>query len=229
MPCPNTLTQSNVETNGGGLAAAHPDAASADPSYSARRTSHKLSSGTSDRSNSPISRTDTPLTHHSNIAPQHLFDNATHHAFDSPSLPSFALRQPSPSSSSLNGTGAAHEPSTSSSIPYDQQFSSATSLGSTDALKTRVSELEVINGLFRGRVSELEASQEEARRLQMAAQDAEARVRQELDEALSRERDLRRRIEELELQAGGPDERKAKRVKRNGVDGEEGSLNGDAA
>lgn len=94
-----------------------------------------------------------------------------------------------------------------------------------------MSELEVINGLFRGRVSELEASQEEARRLQMAAQDAETRVRQELDDALSRERDLRRRIDELELQAGGDgaDERKIKRVKRDGVDGEESAVNGDAA
>lgn len=184
----------NGESNGG-LPAAHPDT-SADPSFSTRRVSHKFSSAASDRSNSPISRIGTPLTqggHPSNIAPQHLFDNATQ-GFESPSLPSFTLRQPSPSSSSANG--ASHDPT--APVPaYD-----SSSLGA-DALKTRVSELEVINGLFRGRVSELEASEQDTRR--------------QLEAALAREQELRKRIEELELQAALPyGQRQAKRAKLNG-------------
>jgi GATA-binding protein, other eukaryote len=53
-------------------------------------------------------------------------------------------------------------------------------------LKTRVSELEVINELFRGRVAELETSQGE--------------VRREADAAHAREASLKRRVEELEAE-----------------------------
>ena len=64
-------------------------------------------------------------------------------------------------------------------------------LESRKALQTRVSELEVINELFKGRVHELESSLEEYRRQEEQAKDAERR-------ALTREAELKRRVEELE-------------------------------
>jgi GATA-binding protein len=63
-----------------------------------------------------------------------------------------------------------------------------------------VSELELINGLFRGRVAELEQSDATARRSEMIVRDSEVRLRRSLDEAQRREDDLKRRISELERQ-----------------------------
>ena len=64
-------------------------------------------SAASDRSNSPISRTGTPSlqSHPPNIAPQHMFDSVALDGshFQSPSLPQFTYRAPSPAVS-LNGT-----------------------------------------------------------------------------------------------------------------------------
>jgi len=70
-------------------------------------------------------------------------------------------------------------------LPYD------TLAAQNTALKTRVSELEVINELFRGRVGELENTEQ-------ASRTREAQLRTELDEAKQREADLKRRLEELE-------------------------------
>lgn len=173
-----------------GLPAAHPDADAALSNLAQhRRTSGKLSSGFSERSASPISRTGTPgLPHPSNIAPQHLFEQALHSdTFHSPSLPAFNLRQPSPGSvSSVNGSHL--EPTLS--------WEALTNQNTT--LKTRVNELEVINDLFRGRVTELEHAEKVAREAEMAAKQTEAQLRAELEESRQREADLKRRLEELE-------------------------------
>ncbi|GME41983.1 gata transcription factor [Neofusicoccum parvum] len=155
------------------------------------RRSQKVSSGASERSTSPLSRTGTPSLHHpSNIAPQHMFDGVTlnGHEFHSPSLPSFMHRQPSPSASSVNGSHL--EPPMS----YDGLATTNT------ALKTRVSELEVINDLFRGRVTELEQSEQRARQDEAHARDHEKRLQQELEESHSREAELKRRVDELEAE-----------------------------
>ncbi|KAF2713269.1 GATA type zinc finger protein Asd4 [Pleomassaria siparia CBS 279.74] len=180
---------------GNGLAAAHPDADGSlalaqrmESIAQHRRTSGKISSGLSDRSQSPISRTGTPgLPHPSNIAPQHMFDGVLHpDAYQSPSIPSF-LRQPSPgSTSSVNGSHL--EPPMS----YDALAAQNT------MLRTRVSELEVINGLFQGRVRELESGEEDARRTSLTTQATEAQLRAELNEIKQRENDLKRRLDEYE-------------------------------
>ncbi|OJD32220.1 gata transcription factor [Diplodia corticola] len=158
------------------------------------RRAQKVSSGASERSTSPLSRTGTPnLGHHhpSNIAPQHMFDGVTlnGHEFHSPSLPSFMPhRQPSPSASSVNGSHL--EPPMS----YDGLATTNT------ALKTRVSELEVINDLFRGRVTELEQSEQRARQNEAHARDHEKLLQQDLDDSHAREADLKRRVDELEAE-----------------------------
>ncbi|KAF2201265.1 GATA type zinc finger protein Asd4 [Delitschia confertaspora ATCC 74209] len=173
-----------------GLPAAHPDADAPLANLAQhRRTSGKISSGFSDRSASPISRTNTPgLPHPSNIAPQHLFEQALHpEAFHSPSLPTFPLRQPSPTStSSVNGSHL--EPP----LSYDALAAQ------NNSLKTRVNELEVINELFRGRVIELEKNENDARHSEMTARQTEAQLRAELEQMRQREADLKRRLDELE-------------------------------
>lgn len=160
-----------------------------------RRTSGKTSPGQSDRSRSPVSRTNTPGTqHNSNIAPQHMFDSVTlgeQGLNSSTSLPNLQLRNPSPTSTSSVNDRLFDAPQT-----YEDLLAANTSL------KTRVSELEVINGLFRGRVAELEQSDATARRSEMVMRDSEARLRRTVEEAQSREEELKRRIFELELQLG---------------------------
>ena len=63
-----------------------------------------------------------------------------------------------------------------------------------------MNELEVINDLFRGRVTELEQSESDARRNEVLAREGESRLRSDLDEAHSREADLKRKLEELETE-----------------------------
>lgn len=126
-----------------------------------------------------------------NIAPQHIFDNVslTDPNFHSPStLPTFALRQPSPSAASMNG----------SHLEHSHAYGEATS--NSGHLKTRVSELEVINDLFRGRVAELEQSEQEARRGEAIARDAADRYKADWETSMAREAALKRRLEDTEAE-----------------------------
>ncbi|KAF2456264.1 hypothetical protein BDY21DRAFT_288158 [Lineolata rhizophorae] len=202
-------------------------------SASHRRPSHRISSGASDRSQSPISRAGTPglsashaaaATHHglqhtlpapnpnsANIAPQHVFDGMAadahtpfplHHAARSRSpssqLPTFHVRQPSPVGSAVSSVNGSSATPTSQSHHLEAPPTYDALLAQANALKTRVSELEVINGLFRGRVAELENSEQEARRCEALAREAEARTRGESDDARMCEVELRRRMTEGE-------------------------------
>lgn len=128
---------------------------------------------------------------HSNIAPQHIFDGVslTEPNYHSPSLPSFALSQPSPSAASLNGGSHLEQ---SHVYPDPSTHSSH--------LKTRVSELEVINDLFRGRVAELEQSEQAARRNAEISRDNADRYKADFEASLSRESTLKRRIDDLQAE-----------------------------
>ncbi|KAI4149001.1 MAG: hypothetical protein LQ340_004828, partial [Diploschistes diacapsis] len=141
------------------------------PAY--RRVSGK-SSGASDRSNSPISRANTPALHHS-IAPPHMFDGGplTDPTFGpgrSPSLPSLHFRHPSPAASI--GDKHLEPPQT---YDYLQQQNTT--------LRTKVSELEVINGLYKDRISELERNDMLHRQAHNAAQARENGLRRRLQES----------------------------------------------
>src|ERR1700761_7203550 len=101
-----------------------------------RRVSQMAASISSDRSQSPISRTGTPGAQHDpNIAPQHLFDGVAtladpHYANGIATDPALQLSQPSPGTSAMaNGQHAG-------GISYDELFALNTNL------RTRVSELE---------------------------------------------------------------------------------------
>ncbi|KIW25828.1 protein GZF3 [Cladophialophora immunda] len=115
-----------------------------------RRVSQMAASVTSDRSHSPVSRTGTPGAHHDpNIAPQHVFDgvsatvdshyNGNNHNNGSPTDPSLHLNptQPSPSTVSMHNSQHVEPP-----MSYDQLAALNT------RLRTRVSELEVINMVY---------------------------------------------------------------------------------
>jgi GATA-binding protein len=133
------------------------------------------------------------LHHNSNIAPQHMFDSVTlgDSSFNpANTLPALQLRQPSPGSTSSMVVDRHLE------VPQTYEGL----LAANTSLKTRVSELEVINELFRGRVAELEQSDATARRSEMIARDSEARLRRSLEDSQRREEDLKRRISDIEQQ-----------------------------
>ncbi|KAJ5899277.1 Zinc finger NHR/GATA-type [Penicillium taxi] len=172
-----------------------------------RPSRSKMSPGHSDRSNSPLSRTETPgfssMSHNSNIAPQHMFDSVTRGDINVNSgLPSLPMRAQSPS-----GVDRHLDPA--------QTYESLLALNTS--LKTRVSELDLINELFRGRVAELEQSDASARRAEMIARDSEARLRRSLEDSQRREEDLKRRVGDLERQLtsgdGDSSEPQAKRIR----------------
>ncbi|KFZ22863.1 hypothetical protein V502_02656 [Pseudogymnoascus sp. VKM F-4520 (FW-2644)] len=153
-----------------------------------RRTSHKSQNGHSDGSNSPISRTGTPSMYGNRMAPFNGTD-LTDHQLHSPSLPQMHIRASSPgrSESSINGDRHLDVPQT-----YEQL------LAANASLKTRVSELDLINELFRGRVTQLEQDEANARRGEEMKRDSERTLRQHLEESQRRENQLKRRLDDLE-------------------------------
>lgn len=153
-PTDTTPTHSQ---SGPGFPAAHPDAAHTPMGFAPQMGNGMTPSQGHERIASPgtsLSRSGTPSQqqqHHQqnpNIAPQHIFDNV--------SLPTDSFASPAPHN-----------------LEAPQGYDAV--VAQNNALRTRVSELEVINDLFRGRVSELEASEQEARR------EAEA-LKRELEE-----------------------------------------------
>lgn len=92
-------------------------------------------------------------------------ENQSH--FQSPSMAYTQFRAPSPAGSSVNGSHLEPPPT----------------FEAHKALQTRVSELEVINELFRGRVEELES----------LARETEAKARNDMEEA-------KRKIDQLEAE-----------------------------
>ncbi|KAJ9614241.1 GATA zinc finger protein 3 [Cladophialophora chaetospira] len=163
--------------------------ASADNINPHRRVSQVGASISSDRSQSPISRTATPgAPHDPNIAPQHLFDGvaAISDAPYSNGLPTDpALQQLSHSSPAAvlsNGQHAA-----------GMSYEDLVTLNST--LRTRVSELEVIN---------------------MVYHDNESNLCRERDRAMQERDEFKRKAEELErqlLEAQAHDEHVSKKAR----------------
>lgn len=138
-------------------------------------------------------------SHPANIAPPHMFDAATldgsgadrstNHGYAS--SPYYEQARPGDPSALAILSGAAQ-----SSQQMDGHAQPSTSLS------TRVSELEVINNLFRDRVSHLENIERELRR--------------QLEEAAIREQNLRRVIDELQPRGEAtldPAERQLKRLR----------------
>lgn len=111
--------------------------------------------------------------------------------FQSSGLAGFSMSANSPNrpSSPLNGNRHLDPPQTHEQL-----------IATNAALKTRVSELEFINELFRGRLGQLEHDEANARRGQEMNGQTEAQLRAELEESHRRENNLKRRLDELELE-----------------------------
>jgi GATA-binding protein len=156
-----------------------------------RRASQKSANGAIDDTNSPISRTGTPNLYASHIAP--IYQNIDDQ-FQAQQLSGFGGpdgRAPSP----LNGDR------------LDMPQTHEQLLATNASLKTRVSELEVIQELYRGRIQQLE--QEELNRQAQERSKSEteeqlreqlAQLQKELDESHHRERMLKGRVDELEVE-----------------------------
>ncbi|TAQ84412.1 hypothetical protein B7494_g7278 [Chlorociboria aeruginascens] len=159
-----------------------------------RRASQKSTNGHSDGSNSPISRTATPSMYGNHLPTfnGHPLDEHINYNH-SPSLPPMHLRQPSPgrSTSPLNGAHGLEVPQT-----YEQL------IAQNSSLKTRVSELEVINELFRGRVTQLEQDENNARRGEEMRRESESNLMVRLEESQRRENQLKRRLDDIERELG---------------------------
>ncbi|KAG9258948.1 uncharacterized protein F5Z01DRAFT_641833 [Emericellopsis atlantica] len=138
---------------------------------------------------SPISRTDTPS----------MYNNP---------LPSFMMDDPYSSNFGQTGDGSG-SPMNGDTPQTHEQLIAANS-----SLKTRVRELELINELFRGRLSQLEQQEAAARRGHEVADSeqtglrtqleesrgSEAQLLAQLEETHRRENSLKRRLDELELE-----------------------------
>ena len=148
-----------------------------------RYGSRKASSGASDRSCTPASRTATPAVNYpSNIAPQHLFDGvaSSEQTYQhTASIPSLNKRQASSgSNSSLNERNAEHSPNS-------DELRQA---------KTRISELEFVNDLFKGRVDQLEA---DSHRAEIQQRESDTQLRFVYEQSQARENVLKHEIEDL--------------------------------
>lgn len=123
-----------------------------------------------------------------------MFDGVTlsNHDFQSPSLPSLNLRQPSPGGSTSSQNDRHLEPPQT----YDGLIQA------NNSLKTRVNELEVINDLFKTEVSQLNMT------------------RQLLEQSQQRENDLKRQVEELEQELHDLREGSEPRPKRPRIEGD---------
>lgn len=152
----------------------------------------------------PLSRSSTPSNYPShpqhtstNIAPQHLFDGVTMEGSPNGAYQNAHTHSPPFGHGGLHPSNLSAPPRNRSASPPNLHNGLSGHNGvetyeslvrQNNRLKTRVSELEVINDLFRGRVTELESNEAEARR---ALDDALRRLHHasaRADEAERRER-----------------------------------------
>lgn len=154
-----------------------------------QRTAQK-SANSNEGSDSPISRTETPSMYNQG-------------------LPSFMVDDPY--QTGFNSAGA---DGTMNGDRMDAPQTHEQLIADNSSLKTRVSELEVINELFRGRLSQLEQQEATARRGQEVAgmaqkqlrgqleacKESEAQLRTQLEDSHRRENSFKRRLDELELE-----------------------------
>lgn len=163
----------------------------------ARRASQRSANGHDD-TNSPISRTGTP-----NMYASHPMYPNIDEQFQTQHLPNFGVAGASP--------GRAPSPLNGERLDLSQTHEQL--IVANRSLKTRVSELEVIQELYRGRIQQLEQEEtvrqqaqdagkgEEQLRAQVSAvTDSNMQLQKDLDESHRRENMLKRRLDELEVE-----------------------------
>ncbi|KAK0636839.1 hypothetical protein B0T17DRAFT_471225, partial [Bombardia bombarda] len=163
-----------------------------------RRPSQKSANGHLDDTNSPISRTGTPnMYNHMGQIYHHMDDQ-----FQTQQIPGFSVSAASP--------GRAPSPLNGDRLDMSQAHEELIAANAT--MKTRVSELEVIQELYRGRLQQLEqeenmrqAQDSGSNEAQLKAQldaitESYALSQKELEESHGRENMLKRRLDELEIE-----------------------------
>ncbi|KAB5577752.1 hypothetical protein GE09DRAFT_1213960 [Coniochaeta sp. 2T2.1] len=148
------------------------------PGLGGRRPSGRSANGHVD-DNSPISRTGTPNMYNM-VYPD--MDGQ----FQAQSGMAFAM-------SAADGRVA-------TDLNGDHPPTQETILAENASLKTRVSELEVIQELYRGRLQQLEHDESNVGQTVAQLRENEANLRNELEESHRRENMLKRRLDELELE-----------------------------
>ncbi|KAJ2898285.1 zinc finger protein [Zalerion maritima] len=141
-----------------------------------RRASQRPMNGQPEDNHSPVSRTGTP----SMYGAQNVFQNMGDSHFQPDNLGHLISADAGGAGEPMNGNNQASDPQTTEQL-----------MASNSSLKTRVSELEVINELYRGRLSQLEMDEAAARQERNSFQ-------QHADEASRRADDSARRADELE-------------------------------
>ncbi len=130
------------------------------------------------------------------------------HTFHASGTPQSHLRPPSPSS--ISSPNDRH---------LDPPQSYERLLRDNTVLKTRVSELEVVNDLYRGHVSQYPHGQAAAPQVEMIPRDAESQLRAALLQAEQREVDLKRRVDTLQQKIadleGEPPAKRARKSDEN--------------
>lgn len=187
-----------IQQQNPGLAAADPNgdyAQNGVAAANARRASQRSANGNPDGTDSPVSRTATP-----NMYSAHPMYQTAEEQFQAQQLTNFGVTGASP--------GRVPSPMNGERLDLPQTQEQLIQANST--LKTRVSELEVIQELYRGRIQQLE--QEENLRLQEAAPNSEllarlaalteelAQKQKDMEDGHRRENMLKRRLDELELE-----------------------------
>lgn len=163
----------------------------------ARRASQRSANGNPDDTNSPVSRTATPNMYN----PQPIYQSAEDQ-FQAHQLTNFGVPGTSP--------GRAASPMNGERLDLSQTHEQMMAMNAS--LKTRVSELEVIQELYRGRIQQLE-QEESLRQVQDASQGDEqlrtqvasltetnAQLQKDLEESHRRENMMKRRLDELEVE-----------------------------
>ncbi|KAK6210447.1 hypothetical protein LQW54_006194 [Pestalotiopsis sp. IQ-011] len=179
-----SLPATAVDPNGLGMHA-H-DAATAAALAAVRRTSqHKMNGHPDD---SPVSRTGTPM-YDPNLA---MYTNGVDgHQYQSPGLPQYAMPP---------GGSPGHDPTAANGDGHPDMAETREQLIATNSsLKTRVSELEVINELYRGRLTQLETDSQNADNFRHQAEEsmkAEAHERQMREDLQRKQEDTQRQLED---------------------------------
>lgn len=166
----------------------------------ARRASQKSANGHADGSHSPVSRTATPNMYGNHLPLYHGVEDSQLHG---QSLPGFAVSAASP--------GRAASPMNGERLDIPQTHEAL--LAANSSLKTRVSELEVINDFIRGRLEQYESYGAGPREGQEAGPTeaqlrtqldnltkSEGQLRTQLEESHRRENNLKRRLDEMEVE-----------------------------
>ncbi|KAH8681489.1 hypothetical protein BX600DRAFT_505170 [Xylariales sp. PMI_506] len=169
-----------------------------------RSVQHKVNGHAGDDNNSPVSRTGTPSMYDMHLP---IFQGMDGHQFQSPALAQYPpMTGGSPGRATSPTNGEAHA---------DAQQTPEQLMAANASLKTRVSELEVINELYRGRLTQLEADQQNSDNYRHQAEQAlkgEAserairediqrkhdEIQRQLEDSHRRENILKRRLDEME-------------------------------